>query len=325
MIWYSGRQASLNIQCERRKAWVQMTSSLGHPKAPHSPRCSVPRNMSYAAPASHHGSHGPPPPVYTHHDAHGHAQPHLRRKGPRQLERDRRRAEAHRRKMDSLPAEHPQPEHLTPEDPPPQPHQLTLPVAGHPADDGDSTPQLPLPSFSAHPHPTRRKSCGQLKQDRTWTVRTAVRPQPAAAPPPQEGHVACHRAGHPADPPQAVSPVWPPHYQEVDITLLKKNNEGSPPPDLQPSSPCNLPGLPPSDDSEEKSRSPILLHMWQSPKPARTGPGPKCPPDPPPAHHPFSDSSQSPLPQAVCLHQVIEALHQRAAQPSPSRVATPWK
>ena len=49
-----------------------------------------------------------------------------------------------------------------------------------------------------------------------------------------------------------------------------------------------------------------------------------CPPDPPPAHQSLSDSSQHPRPQTMSLHQVIQALHERAAQPSPS-IATPCK
>ena len=118
VLWNSGTQASINIQCEERKAWVQMTSSLGYPKSPHSPRYAMPRQWPHAAPASHHGSHGPP--VYTHHDAYhgrngprqyssyqGHVHPHPRRKCPRLLERDRTRAAAHRRRLDSLPAVHP--------------------------------------------------------------------------------------------------------------------------------------------------------------------------------------------------------------------------
>ena len=127
LLWNFGAQASINIQCEERKAWVQMTSSLGSPKSPHSPRYAMPRHRPQAAPASHHGSHVPP--VYTHYDAyhgcdqsrkdprqyssyHGHAHPHPRRKGPRQLERDRTRAAAHRRRLDSLPAVQPQQDNL---------------------------------------------------------------------------------------------------------------------------------------------------------------------------------------------------------------------
>ena len=43
VLWSSGAQASINIQCEETKAWVQMTSSLGSPKFPHSPRYTMPR------------------------------------------------------------------------------------------------------------------------------------------------------------------------------------------------------------------------------------------------------------------------------------------
>lgn len=49
-----------------------------------------------------------------------------------------------------------------------------------------------------------------------------------------------------------------------------------------------------------------------------------CPPEPPPAHQSLSDSSLPPRPQAGSLHQVIEALTERAAELSPSR-ATPYK
>ena len=79
-----------------------------------------------------------------------------------------------------------------------------------------------------------------------------------------------------------------------------------------------------SESEEDKSDTPLLLHVWHSPKPARTGRGSVCPPDPPPAHQSLSDSSQHPRPQTMSLHQVIQALHERAAQPSPS-IATPCK
>ena len=82
-------------------------------------------------------------------------------------------------------------------------------------------------------------------------------------------------------------------------------------------------------DSEEEGAgtTPPMLHVWHSPQPARqmlTGRGPICPPDPPPAQQSLSDSSQPPRPKTASLHQVIQALHERAAQPSPS-VATPCK
>ena len=43
-----------------------------------------------------------------------------------------------------------------------------------------------------------------------------------------------------------------------------------------------------------------------------------CPPDPPQTQQSLSDFSQPPRPQTASLHQVIQALHERAAQPSPS-------
>jgi hypothetical protein len=82
-----------------------------------------------------------------------------------------------------------------------------------------------------------------------------------------------------------------------------------------------------SDSEEEEAGTPPMLHVWHSPQPDRqmlTGRGPICPPDPPPAQQSLSDSSQPPRPKTASLHQVIQALHERAAQPSPS-VATPCK
>ena len=45
-----------------------------------------------------------------------------------------------------------------------------------------------------------------------------------------------------------------------------------------------------------------------------------CPPDPhpPPAQQSLSHPSQTPHTQTASLHQVIQALHKRAAQPNPS-------
>ena len=127
----------------------------------------MPRHRPHAAPASHHGSHGPP--VYTHQDAYhgrdqqsrngprqqyssyhghgGHAHPHLRRKGPRQLERDRTRAAVHRGRLDSPPAVHPQQDHLPPAAHLLQVGQVVLPRAGLPGDDpqhNEGNPNDPL-------------------------------------------------------------------------------------------------------------------------------------------------------------------------------------
>jgi hypothetical protein len=51
-----------------------------------------------------------------------------------------------------------------------------------------------------------------------------------------------------------------------------------------------------------------------------TRPRPICPPDPhpPPDQRSLSHPSQPPHAQTASLHQVIQALHERAAQPNPS-------
>ena len=91
LLWNFGAQASINIQCEERKAWVQMTSSLGSPKSPKSPHSS---RYAMLCDQSRKGWR-----QYRSYHGQRHAHPHLRRKGPRQLERDRTQAAAHRRRL----------------------------------------------------------------------------------------------------------------------------------------------------------------------------------------------------------------------------------
>ena len=81
--------------------------------------------------------------------------------------------------------------------------------------------------------------------------------------------------------------------------------------------------------SEEESSTPLMLHVWHSPTPARqmlTRLRPMCPPDPhpPPAQQSLSDPSQPRHVKTASLHQVIQGLHDRAAQPNPS-IDTPRK
>ena len=75
-----------------------------------------------------------------------------------------------------------------------------------------------------------------------------------------------------------------------------------------------------NSESEEELESPRMMYVWHSPTPARqmlTRLHPIFPPDPPPP-------KKSPHAKKASLHQVIQALHEKAAHPAdPNFFATP--
>ena len=76
-LWGSGTQASFNLECRNGQAWFKLSSLLGPPNHPHFTPPHVPR-----------GDHG----VHGYEDQH----PPKRKRGPKQILRNRARAEAHR-------------------------------------------------------------------------------------------------------------------------------------------------------------------------------------------------------------------------------------
>ena len=75
-LWVNGSQAFLQVQCHNGQAWIQLMSALGPPSAPH----------LFRQDHHHHGYHGP----------HSSYQRKMRRKGAKQRDRGRARADLYR-------------------------------------------------------------------------------------------------------------------------------------------------------------------------------------------------------------------------------------
>ena len=286
-LWDNGSQAYLQVQCHEGQAWIHLMSALRPPSSPHLFRQDD--HHGYHGPRHHHGYHDPHHP-HGYHGPHPRQQERRRRKGPKQRDRDRARAALHRASLLEAAAA----AQSTP----------TAPVTIH------HTQQLLPPSPSAQPVcPAAASPSPPAAPATIHHIQQVLPPSPVQNYQEPEHHQPQHRSRARKHPPRArrvaefpaatpllqVSPVWPSHYQE-DVDSILQNHERSP-----------------------------MLYMWQSPKPHRTKRGSVCPPETPPAaHQSLSDSSLPPRSQTESLHQVIQALNERDAQPSPSR-ATPCR